>query len=193
MKLTKLLYFIFVGLFGIMLADQLPKEHNERVEEMAKEGYNIIDSIFEQAHTSIVAKEDIMNPVWFENRQEISKIRNILSDAYITLQFDQHIKNPIPEMLETYLQSKVREELAKIFSVYGISIKDINNFYELSHIVCALSEGRHCGRMIREIKNENFDLILKLKIQKIARKQLRKDEARQLRETLVFGARKCRS
>jgi len=156
---------------------------------MAKESYNIVDSIFAQARTSIAAQEDIMNPIWFKNCQEIRKIRNVLSDACITFQFDQNTENPIPEMLETYLQSKIREETIKVFDIHGISIKDVNNFYELSHIVCALSQGRHCSRMIREIKNENFDSMLKLKMQRIARKQHRKDDARQLRKILILGAR----
>lgn len=189
MKYIKFLIVIGMYLSHIMVADQLPQEHDESIKEMMREGCAIIDSIFSQAHASITAKEDILHPEWFKNRTEMCDLQNLMSDACITFTFDQNIKNPLPELLQEYVQNKIRDESSKLFTVYKVSVKDVENFYELSHIVCKLSQGNYCGRMVRAIEDEYFHEVLMLKMQKTARKHLRKQEIRELREALVFGTR----
>ena len=189
MKYIKLLFVIVMCVSQTISANRLPKERNERIEEMAKEGCNLIDILFDQALTGIAAKQDIMDPAWINKCEEIKKIQNLMADSTLIFCFDQNIANPIPELLQEYLQSKIQSEAAKIFSIDKISTKNVRNFYELSHTICELSQGRDCDRMMQQIKSENFHCLLKLEMQKIARKRLRKEEARQLRQRLMLGSR----
>jgi hypothetical protein len=56
--------------------------------------------------------------------------------------------------------------------------------------MCKLAGGSSCGRIMRVIESDHFDKMLLLKGHKIAREQLRKEEAAQLRDALMLGKRK---
>ena len=184
-----LLCLVFAFTSQSLLTCQLPKERDEQVEEMTKEGCNLIDSMFEQALISIAAKEEVMSADWFNKRDEINKMQNIITDSIIIFSFDQNRENPVPGLLQKYLEVKIREDAAKAFNMDGISIKSIKSFYELSHTICKLSGGTDCEQIMRHIKSENLDSLLKLKMQKEARRHFRKEEAHELRQMLMLGSR----
>ncbi len=189
MKYVPLSILIFFFSFSNVFADQLPKDYNERVQEMAKEGYNLIDAIFDNACTSVAAKEDLMSEQWLSKQKELKKLQNLYSDSTIIFTFDERSGNPIPKILATYVEYKINEKIPSIFDVDSISVKQVEDFYEFSHTMCKLNGNIHCGRFMRKLESDQFDKILQLKAQKIARKQLRKENAQQLRDALLFGAR----
>lgn len=182
-----LLKLVFVCVSRVMFADQLPKEREEQVSELQKEGYNLIDAIFAHAKASVEAHEDLMDGQWWNKHKEVTELQNILSDATIIFTFDEHADNPIPKKLATYVEHKINEEVPHIFAINEISVKRVENFYQFSHTMCKLTGGLHCGKMMRAVESEHFDEMLKLKLQKMAREQLRKEHAEQLREVLLFG------
>jgi len=184
-----LLVLVFVYTSQTLLTCQLPKERDEQAEEMTKEGCNLIDSIFEQALISIAGKEEVMSADWFNKRDEINKMQNIITDSIVIFSFDQNRENPVPGLLQEYLEIKIHEDAAKVFDMHGVSVKNIKSFYELSHTLCELSGGTDCEKMMRHIKSENLHLLLKLKIQKESRKHLRKEDAHELRQRLLLGSR----
>lgn len=170
-----------------MLADELPKSYDERVQEMAKQGYNLLDIIFDTAQESIIAKQELMGHEWLSKQKELKELQNILSDSTIFFAFDENKENPIPKMLATYVEYKINEKIPSIFTIDGISVKQVEDFYEFSHTLCKLNGNFHCGRMMRKIESDHFEKVLKLKAQRIARKQLRKEIAQELRDALLFG------
>jgi len=181
--------FILIFPFSHTFADQLPKGHDERVQEMAKEGYNLIDSLFDNACNSVAAKEELMSKEWLSKQKELKALLNLYSDSTIIFTFDEHRENPIPKMLATYVEDKINEKIPSIFDIDGIPVKRVEDFYEFSHTMCKLNGTIHCGRLMRKLESDNFDKILQLKAQKIARKQWRKENAQRLRDALLFGAR----
>jgi hypothetical protein len=189
MKHALLFSLFLIFSFSNAFPDQLPKDHNERVQEMAKEGYNLIDTIFDNASASLAKKEELMDEQWLSKQKEIRAIQNLLSDSTIIFTFDENRENPIPKMLATYVQDKINEKIPSIFEIDRISIKRVEDFYEFSHTMCKLNGTIHCNRLMRKLESDHFDKILQLKAQKIARKQWRKENAQQLRDALLFGAR----
>jgi hypothetical protein len=179
--------FILMLVFLPIFADQLPKERDEQIEEMAKEGYNLIDAIFTQAHLAIQAREDFMDENWWSKQKELKKLQNLLSDATIIFTFDAQSENPIPQKLATYVEHKINEEVPFIFAIDKISVEQVKDFYEFSHIMCKLSGGKRCAKMMHNIQDDHFDKMLKLKLQKMVLKQAKKEQARELRDALVFG------
>ena len=172
-----LLFVVVMFLSKITFCAQQPLEQDDNTKQMMQEGCNIIDSIFEQAHISMAAKEDVMSVAWFSKREEIKRIQNLIADSTIIFSFDQNRANPIPVLLQEYLENKIHNEMTKVFDNENISLRRVRDFYELSHIICALSQGCDCDKMIYRIKSENLYPMLKLEIQKIARKRLRKEDA----------------
>ena len=187
MKHTLSFLSIFLFFSNNALSTDLPKDHDERVQEMAKEGYNLIDSIFDNALESLAKKEELMDEQWLSQQKEIRAIQNLLSDSLIIFAFDEGSKNPIPEMLATYVQNKTNEKIPSVFEVDRISSKQVKDFYEFSHTMCKLNGNFQCGRFIRKIESDHFEKMLKLKAQKTAREQLRKEVAQELRDALLFG------
>lgn len=181
------LFIFFIFFSRITFAHRLPKTHEERVQEMAKEGYNLIDTIFDKACGCIAKKEKLMDEQWLSGQKEINALQNLLSDSTIVFAFDENGANPIPKMLAAYVEYKVNEKIPSIFEIDGISVKSVEDFYEFSQTLCKLNGKFHCRRIIRSIESEHFDKMLKLKAQKIARKQLRKEIAQELRDALLFG------
>jgi hypothetical protein len=179
--------FIFFLFSNTISADQLPKTHDERIQEMAKEGYNLIDTIFDNAHASLVKKEELMDEQWLSKQKEIKAIQNLLSDSTIIFTFDENSENPIPKVLSTYVEHTINEKIPFIFEIDRISVKQVEDFYAFSHTMCKLNGNFHCGRFIRKVESDHFEKILKLKAQKIAREQLRKEVAQELRDALLFG------
>jgi hypothetical protein len=179
--------FFFILIFLSTSADQLPKERDEQISELQKQGYNLIDTIFANAHIAVEGRKDLMNAQWLSEQKEIKDLRNLLSDATIIFEFDGKDKNPIPEMLSQYVLNKTNEEIPHVFETEGISVKRVKDFYEFSHTICTLSGGLHCGRMVRKMESDHFDRMLRLRLQKIAREQWRKESAEQLRTQLIFG------
>lgn len=188
MKHIPLFFFILIFFSSNTLADQQAQDHDERVQEMVQEGYQLIDNLFKHARASVEARKDLMDAQWLSKQTEIKDLRNLLSNARIT-SFDENSKNPIPDMLSQYVQQKVNQEIPHIFDIDGVSIKRVEDFYQFAHTLCKLSGGSHCGRMIRAIESDNFENMLKLKLQKAVRKQLRKEIAQQLRDSIIFGVR----
>jgi len=187
MKHAPLSIFIFFFLFNNAFADQLPKDHDERVQEMAKEGYNLIDALFDNACKSVAAKEELMDEEWLSKQKELISLQNLHSDSTIVFTFDEHRENPIPTMLATYVENKINEKTPSIFDIDGISVRRVEDFYEFSHTMCKLGGNIHCGRLMRKLKSDHFDKILQLKAQKISREQWRKENAQKLRDALLFG------
>lgn len=184
-------FFIFLFLSTIIGTNELSETYDEQVQEMAKEGYNLIDSFFQQAHTSIVDKQDIMTLEWFTiNNENKEKLENILSDAYLIFKCDQNRENPIPKLLSAYVETKLYEEIPKVFDIYGVSTKRVDDFYQFSCVLCELSQGINCDTMKRKAKREHFARMLQLKMQKKARKQLRKEQAYGLRQLLMMGSQR---
>jgi len=146
-----------------------------------------LDTIFDQARTSLEAKEDIITPEWLA-RKEIKEIENNMSDACIEISFDCNAKNVIPEKVQDYLRTKIRNEVDKIFENRDVSVDHIKQFFYLSELLCDLSQGTNCHGMMRVIKNENFPCVQNLRIQKKIRRQLRKEERRDLCECIALGA-----
>lgn len=180
--------FLFILIFSSASADQLPKEREEQISEMQKQGYNLIDTIFANAHSVVKAHKYLMDAQWFGEQKEIKDLQNLLSNSTIILEFDGKDKNPIPEMLSQYVLEKTNEEIPHIFEIEKISVDCVRDFYEFSHTMCKLSGGLHCGRMVRKIESEQFDYVLKLRAQKIVREQWRKEDAERLRTVLLFGS-----
>jgi hypothetical protein len=187
--LYTLRYLPLFFLSCVISACESPQSPEEQIKALAQKGYVLIDALFDNACTSIVAKEDLMSAQWLGKQNEIKEIQNLLSDA-ILLAFDYQEKNPIPELLSTHVQQKISEKIPTIFEIDKISVKRVQDFYEFSHTMCKLSGGSSCGRIMRAIESDHFDKILLLKAQKIAREQLRKEEAAQLRDALMLGKRK---
>ena len=182
-------FIILSCLSGILSACESPRTPDEHIKAVAQEGYALIDALFDKACASLVAKEDVMSAPWLSKQNEIKEIQNLLSDATI-LAFDHQEKNGIPEMLSMYVQQKISEKIPTIFEIDNISVKRVQDFYEFSHTMCKLSGGSSCGRIMRAIESDHFEKMLLLKAQKIAREQLRKEEAAQLRDALMLGKRK---
>ncbi len=187
MKHMQILFILCFS--GILSACESSPSPEEQIKALAQEGYVLIDILFDNACTSIAAKEDVMTSQWLSKQNEIKEIQHLLSDATL-LAFDHNEKNSIPEMLSTYVQDKISEKIPTIFDIDNISVKRVQDFYEFSHTMCKLSGGSSCGRIMRTIESDHFDKILLLKAQKIAREQLRKEEAAQLRDALMLGKRK---
>src|SRR5579871_6548674 len=106
---------IFCLIFSSTSPNQLPKEREEQVSELQKEGCNLIDAIFANAKTSIQAREELMNAAWWSKQKEIKELRNLQSDATIIFTFDENRKNPIPQKLATYVEQKINEEIPLIY------------------------------------------------------------------------------
>lgn len=179
--------FLFILIFLSTFPNQLPKEREEQIEEMSKEGYNLIDAIFTQAKIAVEAHESLMDADWWSKQKEFKELQNLQSDATILFTFDAHTKNPIPEKLAAYVEHKINEEVPHIFAIDKISVERIEDFYQFSQTMCKLSGGKRCGRMMRSIESEHFEKMLRLKLQKMAREQDKKERAQQLRDVLLFG------
>jgi hypothetical protein len=178
---------LFILIFSPTFPNQLPKEREEQVSELQKEGYNLIDAIFMQAKASVEARTELMDNEWWSKQAEVKELRNLLSDAMIIFTFDKNADNPIPQKLAAYVESKIKEDVPHIYAIDGISINCIKDYSQFCHTMCKLSGGHHCGRMMSNVESDHFDKMLKLKLQKMARKQARKEDAERLRDVLLFG------
>jgi len=187
MKNIKMFGLLFVCVSAVIVADESATRHEVCAKEIEVACYNVIDDLFSQARESIAAKQDIIDPEWL-NRKEIKEIQHLMSDACLTLVFDNNAENVIPQLLETYIEKKIREELNNILGIDGVSLKRVDEFFDLSKIMCALAQGSDCRGMMRTIKNENFSSIQNLKVQKKVRQQEKREEKRQLRERILLGA-----
>jgi hypothetical protein len=146
---------------------------------------NIIDKIFVQAQISLEDKQDIITLEWLKC-EEIKELQNHMSDALI-LYFDNNSKNIIPERLELYLQTKIRQEAEKLFENNKVTADGMKQFFYISKIMCGLSRGSGCHDMIRTIKKENDIPLLKLKIQEKIYRYEKKEDMRQLCKNIIGG------
>ena len=186
MKL-KLFGYLFFCMFGVIYANESCIEYEKCVQEMESSSCAVIDNLFTQARESLEAHEDIMNYIWL-NRKEIKDLQNVMSDACVVLSFDCNTHNIIPERLQAYLQTKIRNEVQQLFDGKKIDDKGAKQFFYFSRMICDLSQCTGCGKMIRIIKDENVDALLALKIQQKVQRQEKKKEMRQLREYITVGA-----
>lgn len=193
--MKKILSFLLLSLIpNTVSSAEAPQNFDEptegqRIEEMAQEGRAIIDALFDEARASVIAKEDIMTPEWMSKRRELlQKLQNLHSDATIRFDFDGKSGNPIPRLLSEHVNQKMEQEIPVVFDVEEVSVKRVDDFCEFCHTLCKLNGGDHCGKKIRIIKRDNLHCILKLKAQKTARKELKKEEAEQLRNALLYGS-----
>src|SRR5689334_2397298 len=113
--------FLFILIFLPILSNQLPKERDEQIEEMVKEGYNLIDAIFIQAKIAVESHENLMDANWWSKQKEIKELQNLQSDATILFTFDENTENPIPQKLGMYVEHKINEEVPLIFAIDKIS------------------------------------------------------------------------
>lgn len=187
MKSIQMLCLLFACVPVMAYTQESPTAYEKCAEEMEKECRSAIDDIFAHARESIAAKEDIITLEWLA-RKEIKEIQYLMSDSCIILSFDCNVKNVIPESLELYLQTKVRDELDKVLAIEGISMRRIDQFFDLSKIMCAISQGSDCQGMIRSIKDENSRSLQRVRLEKEARRKIKKDQARELRERIILGA-----
>jgi hypothetical protein len=187
MKSIKILCLLFACVPVMVYTQESPTSYEMCAEDTEKECRKAIDDIFAQARESITAKEDIITREWLA-RKEIKEIQNLMSDSCIILSFDCGVKNVIPESLELYLQTKIRDELDKVLAIEEVSMKRVDQFFDLSKIVCALSQGADCQGMMRSIKDENSRSLQRVKLDKEARRKMNKDQARELRERIILGA-----
>src|SRR5947207_3419389 len=116
MKHMQALFIILSCFSGILSACESPQSPDEQIKALAQKGYVLIDALFDNACTSIVAKEDVMSAQWLSKQNEIKEIQNLLSDATL-LAFDHQEKNPIPELLSIYVQHKISEKIPTVFEI----------------------------------------------------------------------------
>ncbi|HSC24900.1 MAG TPA: hypothetical protein VLB80_01625 [Candidatus Babeliales bacterium] len=182
------LCFVCICACLVVSADELLTEYEKCLQITKEACCKVIDEIFMQAQESIAAKEDITNNTWFE-RKEIIELRNCISDADI-IAFDNCVENVISQSLEKYLQKKTRDEVKKIFDCKDSTINEIKQLFSLSKIVCELTRGTYCHRMIKDIKDENWVSYKGLKSQNKIKRQIERDEVRRLHESIIVGLRK---
>jgi hypothetical protein len=187
MKSRKVLCFLFFCLPTIICADELLEPHRVCVADVENDCRNVIEDIFAKSRESIATNEDIITPEWL-TRKEIKEIQHLMTDICIVLDFDCNAKAVISERLQSYLQTKIRDEVDKVFESQDITVEGVRQFFYLSRIICELGDGTDCRGMMRAIKNENSDSLQNLKIQRKLQRQVKKEEMRQLRERIILGA-----
>ena len=186
MKNIKIFSLLFVCMSGIS-SDQLPLSYQESVKKIEQEFHGVIDALFSQTREAIIAKEEILTPELLA-RKEIKEIQHLVSDACISLIFDHNAENVIPGLMETYIETKIRDEMKILLAVEGVSVRRIDDFLDVSKIICAFSQGSDCRGMMRAIKDENFVAMQNLKVQKKVRQREKKERVRQLCERIRLGA-----
>ena len=169
----------------------LPAEPNinsqDRIQEFAKDGCRLIDALFAHARSSVVAQEDIMTKEWMIAHGEIGQLQNLSSDMYFELDCKQHNATLLTDLLTAHVYNKMEQETGAIFEVENISRRQAHDFFEFAHTICKLTGARGCGRKMREIRSSHFDKELKFDIEETFKRQVQKEEAQQLRDSLVFG------
>lgn len=186
MKNIKMFGLLFVCVSGIIGGDKTATRHEVCAQEIEVACYSLIDDLFSQARESIASKQDIIDLEWL-NRKEIKEIQYLMSDACISLVFDNNAENVIPPLLETYIEKKIRQELGNVLSIDGVSLKRVEDFFDLSKIICVLAQGSNCRGMTHAIKNENFNAIQNLKVQRKVRQHEKREKKRQLCERILLG------
>jgi len=177
--------FLFIFLVTSISAGE-PNTHAEQVQHIEQQGKQLINTLFDNAKSSVAAKELLMDEQWLSKQPHIKELQNLLSDSHIA-SFDENTKNPVPMILSTYVIDKVNKEIPHIYAIDGVSIKRIKDFYEFAHVMCKLSGGSGCARTIRNIEHNHFEDTLRLHLHKKVRKQERKEKIQQLQDVLLFG------
>jgi hypothetical protein len=184
MKRIKVMQILFFCLSVVVYADQEEvKIYEQLLQDLEIACRKTIDTIFDQARGSIEKKEDIITSEWLA-RKEIKEIQNNMSDACIELSF----KSVIPEKIQDYLHIKIRDEVDKLFESKDVSVDQVKQFFDLSELLCRLSQGTNCHGMMRAIKDENFPCVHNLRTHKKVLRQIKKEERRNLCERIVLGA-----
>ena len=183
------------ALFSSFLHAAEPCKNDERIQEFAKEGCDLIDALFAHARDTVTSKEDdpaatreeIMTAVWMKKHAEILQLRNLPSDAYFELGCDTRNKNLLIDILSEHVYKKMEQETAAIFEDENISREQARDFFEFAHTVCKLTGARGCGRKMRGIESEQFDKELRFALEDMLKRQQKKEAAQKLRDSLVFG------
>lgn len=193
MKLIKIIQ-ILCCITSITCAHQFVENYEELVQKLEAESCKAIDTIFSQAREAIEAGQNIITVEWL-NHKRIEEIEHALSNVRIELGFDRNAEKMFSEKLYYYLQSKIGEEVDKIFEYKNLTVDQVDQFFLFSKLVCKLQcpIDRHgqiidCSRMMRAIKDENFPCRENLKIQKKVERQAKKEERRDLCRAILLGA-----
>lgn len=176
---------------GAIVASEHPIDKQEVMQDQSQDIETLYQKAFAdlcvRAKNSLVAKEKIITSEWLA-AAEIKEIKNIMSDLAIDLSFNAKAQKMVTEKLQAYLAEKVRSEIELVGERDGAKVDDIKQFLYLSEMVCNLSQGTDCDRMMHAIKNENFALITNVKIKRKVRKQVRKEERQELCKIIALGA-----
>jgi hypothetical protein len=149
--------------------------------------YKVTDDIFAQAQLSLLAQENVVVPEWLA-RKEIDEIKYLMSDLSIILSFDREAQKKILEKLQDHLRAKIDTEIGNFATHDDASSKGFRQLCYLSEMVCDISQGTDCDRMMRAIKNDNFAHRQNLKTKKNVRRQQSKEDMRQLCKMIALGA-----
>lgn len=170
-----------ISLFSV--AEQLPRTGEERIQEIEKETYNVIDQMFARARMSAVNKENMMSFAWFDH-PHISSIQNLLSDARIESSFDPIVLRALAERMDVYLHAKIRDEFENVIT-QGSDAVGVRQYLVIAKILCDLSEGADCRNLMRDIEHNNSHIIADLE------KEREAQEAEELLilEKFVLGMR----
>jgi len=183
--LKTILSLLFFSTLQLICMNESP-EYTLEAQNIEIECRNAIDKIFVQAQTSLEEKQDIIILKWLKC-EEIKELERGISDGNF-LALDNNIKNVIPERLELYLQTKIREQAEKLFENNKVTADGMKQFFYISKIMCGLSQGSDCHDMIRIIKKEHDIPMLKLKIQEKVYRHEKKEKMRQLCDNIIRGA-----
>ena len=179
-------FFLFFPTLQLICMNERSLEYKIQAQEIETTCRDIMDKVFFQAQLSLEDKQDIITLEWLK-REEMKELQNCMSNGII-LSFDNNTQNIIPEQLELYLHTKIRQEAEKLFENNKVTAQGMKQFFYVSKIMCGLSQGSDCSDMIRTIKKENDISLLKLKIQEKIYRHEKKDEMRQLCENIIRGA-----
>jgi len=187
MKYVQKLFYVLAFACGPISADELVTDNQETAQDIEVSYHKALDTLFVQAQKSLAAKENIITLDWLA-RKEMEDIKNLMSDIAIILSFNSQDQKEVAEKLQVHLGTKVRSEVEKVCERDEARVKDLRQFLYLSETICNVSHGVDCDRMMRVIKNENYAHRQNLKIRKKVRRQVNKEDMRQLCEIVALGA-----
>ena len=208
MKHTSILSCLFMYLSMIVLAcpsiiigenyKELSEEDEQSFQKIEEEYCSAINDILAQAKEAIAVKEDIVSPEWLasKNKKEFRTVKNIISDSAIVSSFNPNTQIVVREQLQRCLSRTIRQEVDNVLVINGVSVDQIDDFFDLTEIMCGISQGIDCQGMLAALKQENSMILKQIAIKKKAETKIRamidrkakKNQTNILREHIVLGA-----